>query len=140
MGCTPGSYPGQRAGDCLAGAAHRFVVAVDGYEVLVGNWKRTIDDTGRRLICAGVNVEDVATSAVPVHASLFHLRPPAGASQAAGASESNSLATTVLSPTQQEGGSICWSDHGTGGQYVASFDPPVRTPHRGIWLISFVAG
>ena len=141
VGCASGaSYSGARAGDCLSGSAHRFVVAVDGYEVLVGNWKRTTDDTGRRLVCAGVNVEDVATTAVPVRPSLFALNPPGGRTEPALPAQSNGLVTVMLDPSQQVGGSICWPDPGVGGQYVAAFNPPVRSPHRGIWLIRFLAG
>lgn len=140
VGCTSGtSYAGSRTSDCLAGPAHRFVVAVDGYEVLVGNWKRTTDDAGRHLICAGVNVEDVATTAVPVRPGLFAVSPPGGRTETAATAQTNGLAAAVLGPGQQEGGSVCWSDPGTGGQYVAAFNPPVRSPHRGIWLIKFVA-
>lgn len=141
VGCTSGgSYAGARSGDCLAGPAHHYVVAVDGFEVLVGNWKRATDDAGRHLICAGVNIEDVATSPVPVRPSLFSLLPPGGREEVAGPARSNGLVDTVLAPTQQVGGSVCWSDPGAGGQYVAAFNPPVRSPHRGVWLISFVAG
>ena len=141
VGCAGGTaYAGKRAGDCPAGPAHHFVVAVDGYEVLVGNWKRTTDDAGRNLICAGVNVEDVATTSVPVRPSLFALAPPGGRSETAVAAETNGLVAAALGPGQQEGGGVCWPDPGTGGQYVASFNPPVRSPHRGVWLISFVAG
>lgn len=140
VGCTSGSsYSGARAGDCVAGTAHRFIVAVDGYEVLVGNWKRVTDDAGRHLICAGVNVEDVATSPVPVRPSQFSLTPPGGRARAAAAAATNGLVAAALGPSQQEGGTICWSDPGTAGQYVAAFNPPVRSPHRGIWLIRFVA-
>jgi hypothetical protein len=141
VGCTGGTaYAGSRAGDCAAGSAHRFVVAVDGYEVLVGNWKRSTDDTGRHLICAGVNVEDVATTRVPVRPSLFALTPPGKRTETATSAPTNGLASVGLGPGQQEGGGVCWSDPGSAGQYVASFIPPVRSPHRGIWLIRFVAG
>lgn len=140
VGCRGGTtYAGSRAGDCPAGPAHRFVVAVDGYEVLVGNWKRTTDDAGRHWICAGVNVEDVATTAVPVRPALFALTAPDGRTETAASAPTNGLTAAVLGPGQQEGGSVCWSDSGAGGQYVASFNPPVRSPHRGIWLINFVA-
>ncbi len=141
IGCVAPSrpvYAGARQGDCLAGAAHNFVVAVRGYEVLVGNWKRTTDDAGHRLICAGVNIEDVGPLPVEVRPSEFRLQAPSGRVETAAAATSNGLAAGRLSTGAQEDGSVCWADPGQGGQYVARFAPTATDPHNGVWLISFL--
>ena len=141
IGCVPPTPPadaGARPGDCLAGSVHHFVVAVDGYEVLVGNWKRTTDDAGHRLICAGVNIEDVGALPVDVRPSEFHLRAPYGLTEKARADTSNGLAGGRLPTGAQEGGSVCWADPGQGGQYIARFVPPDPGAHDGVWLISFL--
>ena len=140
VGCTRGpSYPGQRAGDCLAGSAHRFVVAVDGYEVLVGNWKRYTDDQGRHFVCAGVNVENLAPGVQPVSAGQFRLRTPAGHVETGQPAPSNGLASRSLSNQVQQGGGVCWPDPGTGGLYVGSFEPAAGQP-RGVWTVTFLPG
>ena len=144
VGCGPArsvSYAGARASDCVASAAHHFVVAVSGYEVLVGNWKRATDDSGRHLICAGANVEDVSGQPLPVSAALFGLRVPSGATEEGAPSTTNGLAGRRLAPGEQEGGSVCWSDPGAGGQYQALFSAPAATgasPPRAVWLITFL--
>lgn len=141
IGCVAPSrpvYAGARRGDCLAGAAHHFVVAVQGYEVLVGNWKRTTDDAGRRLICAGVNIEDVGPLPVDVRPADFRLQVPSGPVETAGADTSNGLAAGRLSTGAQEDGSVCWVDPGQGGQYVARFAPTPTGTDNGVWLISFL--
>ena len=143
IGCVASTHPayaGARPGDCLAGAAHHFVVAVDGYEVLVGNWKRTTDDAGHRLICAGVNIEDVGALPIDVRASDLHLQAPSGMTETARADTSNGLVEGRLPTGAQEGGSVCWADPGEGGRYVARFVPPDPGAHDGVWLISFIPG
>ncbi|MHB1446429.1 MAG: hypothetical protein ACYCZV_12335 [Acidimicrobiales bacterium] len=141
IGCvapTHPTYAGARPGDCLAGATHHFVVAVDGYEVLVGNWKRTTDDAGHHLICAGVNIENVGALPIEVRASELRLQAPSGKIETARADTSNGLAGGRLPTGAQEGGSVCWADPGQGGQYVARFVPPDPAAHDGVWLISFL--
>lgn len=144
VGCQPSgvpAYAGRRAGDCLAEPAHHYVVAVGGYEVLVGNWKRATDDAGDHLICAGVNVEGVAGSPVDVEPSQFRLLTPTGRTETARDDPSNGLAPARLSTGAQEGGSVCWPDPGSGGQYVAGFLPRPSDPStgpRGVWLITFL--
>jgi hypothetical protein len=121
----------------VATAAHHFVIALAGYEVLVGNWKRATDDRGQRLICAGVNVENVSHTPESVSASQFQLVDPQGRLPPPRPPLSNALPTRRLQPAQQEGGTICWSDPGSGGQYAGTFSPsPVG--ERGVWLISFL--
>ena len=133
-----GSYPGPRAGDCLSDPRYRFVVVVDGYEALVGNWKRFTDDQGRRLICAGVNVENLAPVPHAVAARQFHLRDPAGRVETAAPAPSNGFPDRTLRTGVQQGGGVCWPDDPRGGRYVASFEPGPGT-RRGIWLVSLLA-
>lgn len=148
VACAPAGtvhYAGAGRHDCVATAAHHFVVAVDGYEVLVGNWKRTTDDAGRRLICAGVNVEDVASVPESVTVGQFSLRTPSGAVEKGSPAITNGLASRRLTSGSQEGGSVCWSDPGLGGQYQAVFTPGPAAPGspaptRAVWLISFLPG
>jgi hypothetical protein len=146
VACAPAGtvhYAGARRGDCVASSPHHFVVAVDGYEVLVGNWKRTVDDAGQHLICAGVNVEDVASEPEVVSVAQFSLLTPTGVSEAGSPAITNGLGALPLASGNQEGGSVCWADPGLGGQYEAVFSPgpaaagePPAT--RAIWLISFL--
>lgn len=137
--CRPSAnptYPGQRSGDCVGYARYRFIVQVDGYEVLMGNWKRYTDDQGHRLICAGVNVEDVASDAQHLSAGQFMLRDPSGATARGTPAPSNGLPARLLPHGVQQGGGVCWPDSGRGGPYVGSFEP--GGPERGVWLVSFL--
>ena len=132
-------YPGQQPGDCVGYSAFHFIVRVDGYEVLMGNWKRYTEDQGRRFICAGVNVENLASDAQAVSAGQFRLRTPAGAVETGQAAPSNGLATRRLDNGVQQGGGVCWPDPGAGGLYVGSFEPGTGEP-RGVWTVTFLAG
>lgn len=145
VGCAPAGsvqYSGARPGDCVASAGHHFVVAVDGYEVLVGNWKRTTDDLGRHLICAGTNIEDVGQAPERLLPAQLELRTPDGTIEPGAPAVTNGLTAGRLHPGQQEGGSVCWPDPGLGGQYQAVFVPPAAKPGgqgaRAIWLITFL--
>lgn len=134
----PGPYAGREAGDCVGYAAHHFIVEVDGYEALMGNWKRYTDDQGNRLICAGVNVKDLSATAQPVSAGQFHLRSPSGATAVGRPAPSNGVPSRLLAHGVQQGGGVCWPDHGQGGQYVGTFEPGGAA--RGVWLVSFLPG
>ena len=143
-GCQPpgapgATYPGARAGDCVASSAYHFIVRVDGYEALVGNWKRYTDDQGRKFICAGVNVENLAPVSQPVAASQFHLVTPSGTSEAGQTAPSNGLPARSLPTGVQQGGGVCWPDPGQGGLYAGTFEPG-SGGRRGVWTISFLPG
>ena len=110
---------------------------MDGYEALMGNWKRYTDDQGHHLICAGVNVENLASEPQRVAPTQFRLRTPAGVVESGQAAPSNGLSAKRLSTGVQQGGGVCWADPGAGGVYVGSFEPTTGAA-RGVWTITFL--